>query len=157
MTPEIAVEYMLKCIPALREFHHTDDEETRELMVTTAVILRQFEEMEDEYEDDDTRRSILAESIPGRVNFLSIINAVWKTSNSETFFRNSDLLKASYWVVLRQEVYYALRKGYAPEMVETPQGWDGISSANKLVVHASQVARWLFDGKPEDGWRMCSA
>uniref|UniRef100_A0A0D2XFU3 Uncharacterized protein n=1 Tax=Fusarium oxysporum (strain Fo5176) TaxID=660025 RepID=A0A0D2XFU3_FUSOF len=52
-----AVEYMLKCIPVLKDFHTTQDGETRELIVTTAVILRHFEELDDEDEDPalDTR------------------------------------------------------------------------------------------------------
>jgi hypothetical protein len=146
LTPSTAVEYMLKCIPTLREFHTVPDEETRELIVTMAVILRQFEEMDSDLEENDLV------AVGARVNFLSVINAVLRTSRFEDFFRDSELLKASYWVALRQEIYYALSKGRAPEMAVSPQGWDVVSPANRLIVHTSEVAGWLFNGKSVDGY-----
>lgn len=154
LTPDTAVEYMLKCIPVLKEFHETRDEETRELIVTTAVILRQFEEMDDD-EDEEAATSDAVHSTPiyGRVNFLAILNAVLRSSNSADLVKRLDLLDASYWIALRQEVYYALRRGYSPQMMEPPVGWDEISAENKLVIHTCQVARWLYDDRSESEWR----
>ncbi|PHH72575.1 hypothetical protein CDD80_4432 [Ophiocordyceps camponoti-rufipedis] len=43
-----AVEYMLKCIPALRQFHDMHDDDYRDSIITTAVILRQLEEIDQE-------------------------------------------------------------------------------------------------------------
>ncbi|KAH6880790.1 hypothetical protein B0T10DRAFT_495245 [Thelonectria olida] len=154
LTPDTAVEYMLKCIPVLKEFHETRDEETRELIVTTAVILRQFEEI-DHDEDEESTSSDPVNSTPiyGRVNFLAILNAVLRSSNSADLVKRLDLLDASYWIALRQEVYYALRRGYSPQMMEPPVGWDDISPENKLVIHTSQVAKWLYDDRSEAEWQ----
>lgn len=144
LTPSTAVEYMLKCIPVLREFHRVADEETRELIVTMAVVLRQFEEIDVDVDENDLAGR---DGVGGRVNFLSVINAVLRTSRFEGYFKDSELLKASYWVALRQEVYYALSKGHVPEMAVSPQLWDVVSPANRLIVHTSRVAKWLFSGK----------
>ncbi|KLP19231.1 ARCA protein [Fusarium fujikuroi] len=143
-----AVEYMLNCIPVLKDFHTTQDGETRELIVTTAVILRHFEELDDEDEDPalDTRPD-------EGVNFLAILNAVLRSLTSDDLINRRELLIASYWVALRQEVYYALRKGYPAQMVEPPAEWSDISPANRIVFHTSQVTKWLFDDKSESGWR----
>ncbi|KAI0476158.1 hypothetical protein GGR56DRAFT_693443 [Xylariaceae sp. FL0804] len=51
LTDHDAVAYMLECLPALRQFHQTADDEYRSNLVAAAVILRQFEEM-DVDEDD---------------------------------------------------------------------------------------------------------
>lgn len=148
---------MLKCIPVLKEFHETRDEETRELIVTTAVILRQFEEMEDEDDEEnnmgDADGDYNSTPIYGRVNFLAILNEVLRSSNSADLVQRLELLNASYWIALRQEIYFALRKGYSPQMVEPPVEWADISPENKLVIHTSQVAKWRFDGRSETEWR----
>ncbi|KAK7428294.1 hypothetical protein QQZ08_005191 [Neonectria magnoliae] len=151
LTPDTAVEYMLKCIPVLKEFHETRDEETRELIVTTAVILRQFEEMDEEEDDEDSADS--STRIYGRVNFLAILNTVLRSSNSRDLVKRLDLLNASYWIALRQEVYFALRKGYSPQMVEPPVEWADISPENKLVIHTNQVAKWHFNDRSEAEWQ----
>ncbi|KAM5346140.1 hypothetical protein ACJ41O_009145 [Fusarium nematophilum] len=149
LSPGTAVEYMLKCIPVLKEFHGTRDGETRELIVTTAVILRQFEEMDDEEDEDSGTDAPVYE----RVNFLAILNAVLRSLSSDDLVHRRELLNASYWIALRQEVYYALRRGYSPQMVEPPGDWADISPANKLIFHTSQVTRWLFEGRSESGWQ----
>lgn len=146
LTPETAVEYMLRCLPALREFHHACDRETRELVTTTAVILRQCEEIDDEHEHD------VSLTAPRRVNFLSIINSVLRSSNPEDLYDRSELLSASYWIAFRQDIYFALRKGHAPELVEIPKHWDKVSPVNKLIIHSSMVARWLFNDRSAEGW-----
>ncbi|KAF4332208.1 hypothetical protein FBEOM_13996 [Fusarium beomiforme] len=148
LTPHSAVEYMLKCIPVLKDFHTTQDGETRELIVTTAVILRHFEELDDE---EDEEASVDTQLDQG-VNFLAILNAVLRSLTADDLIHRRELLIASYWVALRQEVYYALRKGYPAQMVEPPAEWSDISPANRLVFHTSQVTKWLFDDKSESGW-----
>lgn len=149
LSPGSAVEYMLKCIPVLKDFHTTRDGEIRELIVTTAVILRHFEELDDEEEED----SSIETRLDGGVNFLAILNAVLRSLTSDDLVRRRELLSASFWVALRQEVYFALRKGFPPQMVEPPAEWADISPANKLVLHTRQVTKWLFEDKSESGWR----
>ncbi|KAF4436572.1 hypothetical protein F53441_13210 [Fusarium austroafricanum] len=149
LSPHSAVEYMLKCIPVLKDFHTTQDGETRELIVTTAVILRHFEELDDE-EDEETTTDPRSHEV---VNFLAILNAVLRSLTADDLINRRELLIASYWVALRQEVYYALRKGYPAQMVEPPAEWSDISPANRLVFHTSQVTKWLFDNKSEAGWQ----
>ncbi|KIL92214.1 hypothetical protein FAVG1_04622 [Fusarium avenaceum] len=149
LSPGSAVEYMLKCIPVLKDFHTTRDGEIRELIVTTAVILRHFEELDDEEEED----SSIETRLDGGVNFLAILNAVLRSLTSDDLVRRRELLSASFWVALRQEVYFALRKGFPPQMVEPPAEWADISPANKLVLHTRQVTKWLFEDKSESGWQ----
>ncbi|KAG5664951.1 hypothetical protein KAF25_008685 [Fusarium avenaceum] len=148
LTPGSAVEYMLKCIPVLKDFHTTRDGEIRELIVTTAVILRHFEELDEEEEDLS-----IEPRLDGGVNFLAILNAVLRSLTSDDLVRRRELLSASFWVALRQEVYFALRKGFPPQMVEPPAEWADISPANKLVLHTRQVTKWLFEDKSESGWQ----
>jgi protein involved in temperature-dependent protein secretion len=139
---------MLKCIPVLKDFHTIQDGEVRELIVTTAVILRHFEELDDQDTDTDSE----VEVVEG-VNFLAILNAVLRSLTADDLSHRRELLNASYWIALRQEVYYALLKGYPPQIVEPPPEWVDISPANKLVSHANQVAKWLFGSKSESEWR----
>lgn len=149
LTPGTAVEYMLKCIQVLKDFHTTQDGEIRELIVTTAVILRHFEELDDQDNESVTE-------VDEGVNFLAILNAVLRSLTADDLSHRRELLNASYWIALRQEVYYALLKGFAPQIVEPPAEWVDISPANKLVSHTNQVAKWLFSDKSESGWRKYS-
>ncbi|KAH7186105.1 uncharacterized protein B0J16DRAFT_343216 [Fusarium flagelliforme] len=146
LTSGTAVEYMLKCIPVLKDFHTTQDGEIRELIVTTAVILRHFEELDDQDSESGTE-------VDEGVNFLAILNAVLRSLTADDLSHRRELLNASYWIALRQEVYYALLKGFAPQIVEPPAEWVDISPANKLVSHTNQVTKWLFSDKSETGWR----
>ncbi|CAG9987616.1 unnamed protein product, partial [Clonostachys byssicola] len=160
LTPGTAVEYMLRCMPALRAFHDTFDEDTRILTLTTAVILRQFEEMEHDNEADEEQgqgaagAEVYTAPSPrtGRVNFLSIINSALRGSQPRVSFLKSELLNACYWIALRQEVYDALLKGYPPEMDQNPQSYGNVSPADRMIMHASHVARWMFEGKSREGW-----
>ncbi|KAI1069402.1 hypothetical protein LB507_008630 [Fusarium sp. FIESC RH6] len=146
LTPGTAVEYMLKCIQVLKDFHTTQDGEIRELIVTTAVILRHFEELDDQDSESGTE-------VDEGVNFLAILNAVLRSLTADDLSHRRELLNASYWIALRQEVYYALLKGFAPQIVEPPAEWVDISPANKLVSHTNQVAKWLFSDKSGSGWQ----
>ncbi|RGP62695.1 hypothetical protein FSPOR_9082 [Fusarium sporotrichioides] len=148
LTPGSAVEYMLKCISVLKDFHTTQDGEIRELIVTMAVILRHFEELDDH--DQETTSEI---DFDEGVNFLAILNAVLRNLTADDLSHRRELLNASYWIALRQEVYYSLLKGYPPQIVEPPAEWVDISLANKLVSHTNQVAKWLFSNRSETGWQ----
>ncbi|KAM0230007.1 hypothetical protein ACHAPO_009559 [Fusarium lateritium] len=148
LTPGSSVEYMLKCISVLKDFHTTQDGEIRELIVTTAVILRHYEELDDHEQDTGSEMDFNE-----GVNFLAILNAVLRSLTADDLSHRRELLNASYWIALRQEVYYSLLKGYSPQIVEPPAEWVDISPANKLVSHTNQVAKWLFSDKSETGWR----
>ena len=159
ITSNTAVEYMLECIPALREFHDIQDEERREHIIATAVILRQFEEMEMEEEEDDINYSSGTDGnnvdnhTHERVNFLAIENAVVRSSHLEGVFHRQGLLNAAYWIALRQEVYYSFTRKHSPQMLLAPALWLGASTVNKMVMHAAQVAKWLWDDNSEHEWR----
>ena len=157
ITPNLAVEYMLKCIPALRQFHESEDAERREHIIATAVILRQFEEIEEDEDETDYSASI-DESNPHsytheRVNFLAVINAAVRSSHSEDLFHRRDLFNAAYWIAVRQEVYYAFTRKQSPQMFLAPTLWQDASTSNKMIIHASQVAKWLWDDRSEHEWR----
>lgn len=150
------MENMLACIPALRSFHQTQDKEHQELIVATAIILRQFEEMEDDEENSSfTTPEPTSPNTPNseRVNFLDIINTVIRSSHLEETFDPQGLSNAAYWISLRQEVYYAFRRGRSPQMLLAPEQWVHAAPANKTVMHAAQVAKWLFEYRSEQEWR----
>lgn len=157
ITPNSAVEYMLTCIPALRQFHENEGAERREHIIATAVILRQFEEMEEDESETDFPASTDENNFNGytreRVNFLAIINAVVRSSHSEGLFHRRGLFDAAYWMAVRQEVYYALTRRQSPQMLLFPALWQDANTANKIVMHTAQVAKWLWDDKSEPEWR----
>ncbi|KAL3426594.1 ArcA-like protein [Phlyctema vagabunda] len=158
VTSSSAVEYMLTCIPALREFHDTQDEEHREYIMATAVILRQFEEMEDDEDDINLSESLEGPDTPAypqnRGNFLAIINTVVRSSYSEDLFRRQGLFSAAYWIALRQEVYYAFTRGQSPQMILLPSTlWQDATIVNKMIMHTAQVAKWFRTDKSEQEWR----
>lgn len=155
LTSYTAVEYMLACIPALRELHNMHDKALRDLIVATAVILRQCEEMEDE--DDIALLPPAAQNDEGsgrrsRVNFLDIINTVIRSSQIDGEFSRNALLDVAYWISLRQEVYSAFTQRRSPQMLLADEQWHGAAAVNKMVMHAAQVAKWLYDDRSIDGW-----
>jgi hypothetical protein len=154
LTAHSAVEYMLACIPALREFHEIHDKEHRELIVATAIVLRQFEEMEDEA--DSSRPAIIDNDghlhCQAPVNFLDIINAIIRCSHDEGDFNRHELLDVAYWICLRQEVYSAFTQKRSPQMLLAPEQWTSAAAVNKMVMHTAQVAKWLFNDRSNDEW-----
>ena len=144
------------CRPALRDFHHTEDHHYRELLIATAIILRQFEEMD---EEEDPAIDILSpqdlNSTPPntRVTFLGIINEVIRSSVKERGFHQKGLLNVVYWISLRQEVFYGLTKGRNPRMLLIPEQWNHATTVNKTVMHATQAANWLFGDRSVGEWR----
>lgn len=96
---------MLKCIPALRRFHDTEDDEYRDSIIATAVILRQLEEIDDEDEgaSEHSAGYPAASAIAPRkqINFLPIIDAVLRSPPSQTLFGRRSLIRAAYWMALR--------------------------------------------------------
>lgn len=158
LTADTPVEYMLACIPALRQFHENQNKELRKLIVATAIVLRQFEEMEEE--GDEQCRSYPTQNITEadrqiQVNFLDIINAIIRKSYDEGNFDRDELLGVAYWICLRQEVYSAFTQKRTPQMLLAPMQWDNAATVNKTVMHAAQVAKWLFEDRSMEEWSKC--
>lgn len=156
LTEHDAVEYMLKCIPALREFHEIQDDESLESIIATAVILRQLEEIDDE-EDRSSRPGGggEAQEEPRRVdqvNFLAIIDAVLRSPPSQSLFGRRGLVRAAYWMAVRQEIYHSFTRRHPPQMVLDPEYARDASEANRIVLHTAQVARWRWADGSEQEW-----
>lgn len=140
-----AVEYMLKCLPAFRRFHEHEDDDFRESIIATAVILRQLEEIDedDEDPDDDYHMSGNEEHLHEKqINFMPIINAVLRDPASQAMFGHRSLIQASYWFALRQEIYHSFTRRKPPQLDLPVEYWQGASKVNKTVMHTVQVAKW---------------
>ena len=162
-----AVEYMLKCIPALRHFHDAQDDEYLDSVIATAVLLRQLEEIDDDDEDHESDRHdetqhephhpdrSVASSTPSslkQVNFLPIIDAVLRSSPSQALFSRRSLIQAAYWMALRQEIYHSFTRRQSPQMILAADHWVGASSANKAVMHTVQVMKWRWGDGSQQEW-----
>ncbi|PNY27938.1 Uncharacterized protein TCAP_02134 [Tolypocladium capitatum] len=141
-----AVEYMLKCIPALRRFRDVQDDEYRDSIIATAVILRQLEEMDNE---DDAPEHPMERP----VNFLAVIDAVLRSLPSQAVFGQRSLMQAAYWMALRQEIFNSFTRREAPQLMLPPEFWHSASRANKVVMHLVQVAKWHWGDGSEREWR----
>ncbi|KAH0437776.1 arca-like protein [Colletotrichum camelliae] len=147
LTPQSAIEYMLRCIPALHEVSRTQDEEYRENLAAAALILRQFEEMDPE-EAQSATSSDFGNGI-GNVNFLDITKAILRAAPS----RWSGLLSAVYWVAVRQEIYFALTLERSPQITARPPDLEREASfANKLIWFMSEVAKWKMGERLGAEW-----
>lgn len=147
-----AVEYMLKCIPAFRKFHEVHDDDFRDSIIATAVILRQLEEIDDEDEDEDASHDAHGD-LGKQVNFLPIINAVLRNPASQALFAHRSLIQAAYWMALRQEIYHSFTRRDPPQLNLPPEFWQTASKVNKTVMHTVQVAKWHWGGGSDDEWR----
>ncbi|CAJ0550884.1 Ff.00g108140.m01.CDS01 [Fusarium sp. VM40] len=157
LTPHDAVEYTLKCIPALRDFHTIHEDEKLESIIATAVILRQLEEIDDEEDEQEERNQrpdsgTEAPRAKPQVNFLAIIDAVLRSPPSRTLFGRRSLIQAAYWMAVRQELYHSFTKRQAPKMILDPEYGHGASKANKIVLHTAQVAKWRWADGSEQEW-----
>ncbi|KAJ5087114.1 hypothetical protein NUU61_008421 [Penicillium alfredii] len=130
-----AVEYMLRCIPDL------------ENIIAATVILRQYEELEEEMEECEI---VLDSPSRGRVNFLVITQKIIDAIFSAPL--NRSLATASYWIAIRQEVYYALTRERAPTLRIDDACWHQASVANTLIVFAGQVAQWHWGQRLSEEW-----
>lgn len=147
------MEYTLRCIPAMRQFHDLQDNEYRESIVATAVILRQLEEIDDEEDERDRpdhRSSTGAR--PPQINFLPIIDAILRSPPSRHLFAQRGVTQAAYWMALRQEIYHSFTRREPPQMFLAAEYWAGASKANKSVMHSVQVAKWCWGDRSEFEW-----
>lgn len=149
------VEYMLKCIPALRRFHDADDDDYRDSIIATAVILRQLEEIDDEddgSEHPENLGTFNPHSVKTQINFLPIIDAVLRSPPSQSSFRQRTLIQAAYWMALRQEIYHSFTRQQAPQMILAADYWADATSQNKAVMHTVQVMKWRYGDGSEEEW-----
>ncbi|CAG9953519.1 unnamed protein product [Clonostachys rosea f. rosea IK726] len=152
-----SVEYMLRCIPALRHFHDAQDDEYRDSIIATCVLLRQLEEIDDEEEgaSEDGPQPFAVQPMQKQINFLPIIDAVLRSPPSQTLFGRRSLIRASYWMALRQEIFHSFTRRQAPQMILAADYWSGASSANKAVMHTVQVVKWRWgDGSAQEWSRL---
>ena len=143
-----AVEYMLKCIPALRQFHDVQDDEYRDSIIATAVILRQLEEIDHEDEALENHQPMQKPA-----NFLAIIDAVLRSLPSQAVFGQRSLMQAAYWMALRQEIFNSFTRRESPQLMLPPEFWHSASSANKVVMHLVQISKWHWADGSEQEWR----
>ncbi|KAL7899862.1 hypothetical protein HDV63DRAFT_327608 [Trichoderma sp. SZMC 28014] len=147
-----AVEYMLKCIPALRHFHEIDDDDYRDSIIATAVILRQLEEIDEDEDDVTGSHQGDTHLHSSKVNFLPIINSVLRSSASQTLFGRRSLIQASYWFALRQEIFHSFTRKQPPQLFPSMELWHSASKANRAVFHTIQCAKWRWEDGSEREW-----
>lgn len=134
---------MLKCIPGLAEFPNIQDPTQQENIMAATVILRQYEEMDEEadgFEPSDDQR----------VNFLAVTQRIIDFMIS--FPLNHSLGTAAYWIVIRQEIYYALTRETVPHLRFDSERWRNSSIANNMIMFVGQVAKWRWGQKLPDEW-----
>ncbi|PYH86238.1 hypothetical protein BO82DRAFT_418655, partial [Aspergillus uvarum CBS 121591] len=146
MEDATAVEYTLRCIPDLIKFPDVSDPADQENIMVAAVILRQYEEMEEDMNDEGPAET----AAQSRVNFLAITQTIIQSRISHRL--EQSLATAAYWIAVRQEVYYALTRERAPIMQFQPQDWRRASVANKFIMLASEVTKWFWEDRSTDEW-----
>ncbi|KAJ5087284.1 hypothetical protein N7456_010900 [Penicillium angulare] len=147
VTKSSALEYMLKCIPDLIQFPEIQDPEHQENIMAATVILRQYEEMEEELDENSLDGEYFVE---GRVNFLAITQTIIDSMVASPM--DQSLATAAYWITVRQETYYALTRETVPHLRFDVDFWQSTSVANNMIVFASQVARWRWGQKQPEEW-----
>ena len=147
LTKSSALEYMLKCIPDLIHFPEIQDPIHQENIMAATVILRQYEEMEEELDEGNLDGDYL---VNGRVNFLAITQTIIDTMITSP--RDQSLATAAYWITIRQEIYYALTRETVPHLRFDADLWQSSSVANNMIIFAGQVAKWRWGQKQSDQW-----
>ena len=113
--------------------------------MAATVILRQYEEMEEEMEEGE-----IGNHVYEGVNFLAITQTIIDTMISTPL--NHSLATAAYWIAIRQEVYYALTRQRAPQVRFDLERSRSTSVSNAMIVFASEVAKWRWGLKQPQEW-----
>ncbi|CEL10440.1 hypothetical protein ASPCAL13559 [Aspergillus calidoustus] len=146
-----ALEYMLKCIPDLIEFPKIQDPVEQENIMAATVILRQYEEIEEDVDDDgDDMRTETHHHSFERVNFLGITQTIIDAMSTSPI--RSSLARACYWITIRQETYYALTRETVPHLRFDSDRWPNASIADDMILFAGQVATWCWTEKSSEQW-----
>jgi hypothetical protein len=138
---------MLKCIPDLIQFPEIQDPIHQENIMAATVILRQYEEMEEELDENHLDGEYFVE---GRVNFLAITQTIIDSIVASPL--DQSLATAAYWITVRQETYYALTRETIPHLRFDVEFWQSTSVANNMIVFASQVSRWRWGQQQPEEW-----
>jgi hypothetical protein len=136
---------MLKCIPDLIEFPHIQDRWHQENIMAATVILRQYEEMEEEPDESDAQS---AQS--GAVNFLAITQTIIDSMSGSQL--DCSLATATYWITVRQEIYFSLKRQAVPHLRFDADLWRNASIANITIMFAGQVAKWRWGQQSFEEW-----
>jgi hypothetical protein len=112
--------------------------------MAATVILRQYEEMEEDMDMDVSH-------LYKRVNSLSITQTIIDSMSAPPF-NSSSLANASYWITARQEVYYALTRQTVPYLRFDTDRWPNASIADNMIIFAGQVVTWLLGEKSPEKW-----
>ncbi|OQE83112.1 hypothetical protein PENNAL_c0034G09808 [Penicillium nalgiovense] len=150
LTKSTSLEYMLKCIPELIQFPEIQDPIHQENIMAATIVLRQYEEMEEETEEGE-----IGNNADERVNFLAITQTIIDTMISTPL--DHSLATAAYWIAIRQEVYYALTRQRAPQFRFSSDRWQNASTANTMIMFASEVAKWRWGAKQPQEWEKLKA
>ncbi|KAJ5638978.1 uncharacterized protein N7484_006840 [Penicillium longicatenatum] len=137
-----ALEYMLKCIPDLIQFPEIQDPLDQENIMAATVILRQYEEMEEEMDE--------VNQVDGRVNFLAITKAIIDSMIASPL--DQSLANAAYWVTVRQEIYYALTRKTVPHLRFDWQPNHPRPVANNFILFTGEVAQWRWGKQIPEEW-----
>lgn len=116
--------------------------------MAAAVILRQYEEIEEDMGDDDEGGLDFRE----QVNFLAITQTIIDSMISSPL--NQSLATAAYWIAIRQEVYCALTRERTLSMRFSAEDWQNASVANTLIMLVGEVAKWCWGDKSPEEWGM---
>lgn len=143
-----ALEYMLKCIPDLVEFPNIHDPLQQENLMAATVILRQYEEMEEEMEESEVQSAQR-----GAVNFLAITHTIIDSMSPSPL--DCSLATATYWITVRQEIYFALTREAVPHLRFDADRWVNVSIANTMIMFSGQVATWRWGNKSAQEWSEC--
>ncbi|KAJ5769617.1 hypothetical protein N7520_004176 [Penicillium odoratum] len=142
-----ALEYMLKCIPDLIQFPKTQDPTHQENIMAATVILRQYEEMDEEMDEGDINGNY---QVDGRVNFLAITQTIIDSMIASPL--DQSLAKAAYWITVRQEIYYALTRETVPHLRFDSDLWQSTAVANHMILFAGEVATWRWGQQLREDW-----
>jgi hypothetical protein len=140
-----ALEYMLKCIPDLIEFPNIQDSSHQENIMAATVILRQCEEMEEEMEESE-----IQSAQHGAVNFLAITHTIIDSMSASPL--DSSLATATYWITVRQEIYFAFTREAVPHLRFDVDRWLNASIANTMITFSGQVSTWRWGNKSAEEW-----
>ncbi|KAJ5085066.1 hypothetical protein N7532_009837 [Penicillium argentinense] len=150
LTDSSAVEYMLKCIPGLAEFPSIQDPTHQENIMAAAIILRQYEEMDEESNEG----RVDAEHYDERVNFLAVTQKIIDSMISSPL--DHSLATAAYWIAIRMEIYYALTRETIPHLRFDSNNWRSSSIANNMITFVGEVAQWRWGQKSPEEWTQLS-
>jgi hypothetical protein len=157
LTSSSAAEYMLKCIPHLFEFHNCQDDDQRANLIASAVVLRQYEELDNEVEPDvETQTENNDLETRQHTTFFAITQAIIESTTSSRSLANKRLEHAAFWGAATQEIYNAVTRQRPFHMNFAPDVAEYASAANKFIMHTAYVTKWCWGEKSEVGWRKSS-